>query len=388
MHKIAIFGLGFVGLAHAVFWAKLCDVVAIDTNETRLTEIKAGIIKSRETAFRDSLMWYREQIQWSLPDGVSLNGCDFVFIATPTDYDPQTGQFRTADITAIVERAVIEAPNAVIVIKSTIPMGYIYQLRQRVSSDQVLYVPEFLREVSAFDDICNPSRIIIGDENTAGEKVAELYRRAYNNSTSNMRHCGPEEAEAIKLFSNAYLATRLAFFNDLDSLAMSRGLDSKAIIAGICDDPRIGHFYNRPGFGFGGYCLPKDSRALEASFSEPAKSLISGALAANERRLEVIADAILRTGAQKVGIYRLTMENEAEEIRASVMVDLLLLLKRKGIDLCLYEPVLQSDGFHGVAVEQDLNAFKAGCDLIVTNRMSDDLFDVADKVFTRDIGKI
>lgn len=310
---------------------------------------------------------------------------DWVLVATPTNYDPQTGQFDTSTVETVVRHSLALAPNATLVIKSTVPIGFTARLREETGCERLLFSPEFLREGSALHDTLYPSRIIVGDRGAAGQACVDLLRSAARKADVPVLLTGSTEAEAIKLFANSYLAMRVAWFNELDTFALSQGLAVQELIAGVCGDPRIGDHYNNPSFGYGGYCLPKDTKQLQASFGEVPQTLIAAVVSANRTRKDVIAADILRRQPQVVGVYRLVMKAGSDNYRSSSVLGVMKRLQASGVTLLVYEPVLHQNELHGARIEPNLATFKQQADLIIANRLHEDLLDVSAKVYSRDV---
>lgn len=383
--KIAVAGLGYVGLSLSVLLAQRHEVRALDIDATRL-----ALLKARKSPIEDpdiSRFLAEKTLNLHPTDdaAAAMDGADFVVIATPTSYDPRTNRFDTASVEAVAETALRLAPQARIIIKSTIPVGFTDQLNARLGTTNIVFSPEFLREGRALYDNLHPSRIVVGGTDAASETFAGLLREAALDADVPMLICGSREAEAIKLFANTYLAMRVAFFNELDSYALAHGLDSRQIIDGIGHDPRIGRHYNNPSFGYGGYCLPKDTKQLLANYDTVPQSLIRAIVEANSTRKDFIADKILEHRPTRVGIYRLVMKAGSDNFRDSSIQGIMKRVKAKGIPVTVFEPQLKEDTFFNSPVERDLARFKAECDVIVANRMTTELHDVAEKVFTRDL---
>nr|WP_319487064.1 nucleotide sugar dehydrogenase [uncultured Cohaesibacter sp.] len=383
--KISVIGLGYVGLAMALLLARRHSVRVLDVDPEKVAAIsarKAPIQDDEATRILDE-----EQLDLTatLNPEDALSGADVVIIATPTNYDPQQNYFDTSSVDESIERALRLSPEATIVIKSTIPVGYTQRMREKFDTDRVIFSPEFLREGRAIYDNLYPSRIIVGDRTARGEKIADMLKSAAAIDDCPVLLTDSTEAEAIKLFANTYLAMRVSFFNELDSFAMLKGLNPEHIVKGVCLDPRIRDGYNNPSFGYGGYCLPKDTKQMLANYAHIPQSLINAIVDANGTRKDVIADAILARSPRKVGIYRLVMKQGSDNFRSSSIQGVMKRIKAKGIEVIVYEPALKEDSFFGSRVERDLDRFKAEVDLIVSNRWTEQIRDVAEKVFTRDL---
>ncbi|ARO14863.1 UDPglucose 6-dehydrogenase [Ketogulonicigenium robustum] len=383
--KIAVFGLGYVGLANAVLLAQHNTVVATDVDAQRVAAVNAGQSPVRDADISAFLADRKLDLRATTDAAEAWQDADYIVIATPTDYDPATNAFDTSSVSAVARAAHSANPRASIVIRSTIPVGYVTALRQELGTDQVFFSPEFLREGLALHDNLHPSRIIIGDDSLAAHRFAALLQGGAAVADIPTLFTPPAEAEAIKLFANTYLALRVAFFNELDSYALARGLDSRAIITGVSLDPRIGDHYNNPSFGYGGYCLPKDTQQLLANYHDVPQNLIQAVVDANETRKAFLAREIIATGAKTVGIYRLVMKAGSDNFRQSSVQGIISHLLAHGVTVLIYEPALHADTVGGAQRVADLDAFLQQSDLIVANRMAPALGGVRHKVFTRDL---
>ena len=383
--KIVVVGLGYVGLSNAVLLSQHNEVIGVDISRERVDALNARKSPIIDAELSEYLAEKDLNLSASTDLTASVSGADYVIVSTPTNYDEKTNFFDTSSVEAVVAQVIEVEPNVCVVVKSTIPVGFIEDVRERLDTDAVIFSPEFLREGKALHDNLHPSRIIVGEKSERAEKFANLLAESALKTDVELLFTGAREAEAIKLFSNTYLAMRVAFFNELDSYALAGDMNSRDIIEGVSLDPRIGNHYNNPSFGYGGYCLPKDTKQLLVNYDTVPQNIIRAIVDANSTRKDFLADMIIKRQPNTVGIYRLVMKAGSDNFRQSSIQGIMKRIKAKGIEVVVYEPELTEVEFFNSRVERDFSAFKKSADIILANRMVRELDDVADRVFTRDL---